>query len=54
MVSLDQFYTRPEVAQQCIQSFSRFYSWDLFDIVLEPSAGTGSFYNLLTRKEIWM
>lgn len=42
---LDKFYTIPSVAETCIASVGRLYPWD-WDLVVEPSAGNGSF---LTR-----
>jgi hypothetical protein len=44
---MDQFYTRPEIARDCIQTLLQHMSFDDYDIILEPSAGQGSFYNLL-------
>ena len=49
--SLDQFYTKPEVAAACWGYFTDIlpslncYMSDMFFV--EPSAGTGTFYNLL-------
>ena len=49
--SLDQFYTKPEVAAACWKHFTEILSTlnrspnDLF--FLEPAAGTGAFYRLL-------
>ena len=49
--SLDQFYTKPEVAEACWEHFTNTLSTlnlslsDLFFI--EPAAGTGAFYELL-------
>lgn len=45
---LDQFYTKPEIAKQCVQNIKENYNfW------VEPSAGNGSFYNFLpTNKRI--
>jgi len=42
-MALDQFYTKPEVAQQCWVTISHLNP----DLWIEPSAGTGSFYSLL-------
>lgn len=40
---LDKFYTKPEVAKQCIEDVWKIREdWGL---VVEPSAGNGSFYN---------
>ena len=52
--SLDQFYTKPEVAIACWQHFTETLSTlnlrldDLFFV--EPAAGTGAFYELLPLK----
>jgi len=39
---LDKFYTKPDIALKCI---SKIKNWDNWDLVIEPSAGNGSFYN---------
>ena len=44
---LDQFYTKPDIAKLCFSYVEKFYTIKNFDVILEPSAGTGSFYNLL-------
>lgn len=44
---MDQFYTRPEIAATCVDELLQYVSFDDYDIILEPSAGQGSFYNLL-------
>lgn len=44
---LDQFYTNPAYAQQFLNVISQTIDLDSYDHLLEPSAGTGSFYNLL-------
>ena len=53
-VSLDQFNTLPEVAEYCWDSFQKFLKKDKVVLgnykIIEPSAGTGSFYNLLPKK----
>ncbi len=43
MANLDQFYTNVDVAKTCLSGII----FDDYDVVLEPSAGSGSFYNLL-------
>ena len=43
----DQFYTNPTIAQKCWSIVMNKYNLSMFDIILEPSAGEGSFYNLL-------
>jgi predicted RNA methylase len=50
---LDQFYTDPVYAEQFLIKIGQTVDLDQFDHLLEPSAGTGSFYNLLdTNKRI--
>mgnify|MGYP006100237281 CR=1 FL=1 len=46
-ISGDQFYTKSEIAKECLDKLSEYVDVNLFDIIIEPSAGTGSFYNLL-------
>ena len=41
---LDKFYTRPEIANQCLKTLGTQYKWTDWDLVLEPSAGNGSFF----------
>lgn len=48
---LDQFYTDPAYAQQFLDTVKQHVDFEKFDHVLEPSAGTGSFYNLLDKKK---
>lgn len=48
---LDKFYTIPEVAQSCIDELTKRYGWN-WDLVIEPSAGSGSFYNLLPHPKL--
>ena len=40
---LDQFYTNSDMAQKCIDTIDV----TKYDIVVEPSAGMGAFYNLI-------
>lgn len=41
--ALDKFYTKPEVALQCL----RHLDLDSYDVVIEPSAGSGAFSSLI-------
>lgn len=41
----DKFYTKPEIALECIKKAEPFI--DTNDVVIEPSAGNGSFFNQL-------
>lgn len=38
---LDKFYTKPEIVKMCI---SRIKDWSVWDLVIEPSAGSGNFF----------
>jgi len=53
-ISLDQYNTSPEAAEYCWKSFQKFLKKDKVILnnykIIEPSAGTGSFYNLLPKK----
>lgn len=48
---LDQFYTNPDYAKSFMSVIDQEIDLDAFDVLLEPSAGTGSFYNLLDEKK---
>lgn len=52
-VSLDQYNTLPEVANYCWKSLQKFLKKENVILknyrIIEPSAGTGSFYNLLPK-----
>ena len=43
-MKLDQFFTTPEVAQECIQLIDNL---DKYETIIEPSAGNGSFSKLI-------
>ena len=43
---LDQFYTDLNIAKQCIDSIDI----TKYDVVIEPSAGAGAFYNQINHK----
>ena len=49
---LDKFYTRPEIVDQCCVDIVKLYNWSHWDLVVEPSAGSGNFLDkiLTTRK----
>jgi 16S rRNA A1518/A1519 N6-dimethyltransferase RsmA/KsgA/DIM1 with predicted DNA glycosylase/AP lyase activity len=40
-VELDKFYTKESIAKKCIDSIDI----DSYDLIIEPSAGGGSFFN---------
>lgn len=43
---LDKFYTIPSISEKCLASIGSLYKWSEWELVIEPSAGNGSF---LTR-----
>jgi hypothetical protein len=50
---LDQYYTNPEYAKSFYNTILSNVNVNDYDIILEPSAGTGNFYNLFdTTKRI--
>ena len=42
---LDKFYTIPTIAKQCIDKVGELYDIANYDLIVEPSAGSGSFLN---------
>ncbi|MCK5103104.1 MAG: hypothetical protein KAR17_09820 [Cyclobacteriaceae bacterium] len=54
-IDLDQFFTRPDVAKKCWKAFCDYIIADGGDITkykfVEPSAGLGSFYDLLPKNK---
>jgi hypothetical protein len=55
-VGLDQFFTQPKIAKKCYDSFIDIVKRDNVNIedyiFVEPSAGSGSFYDLLPNHKI--
>lgn len=48
----DQFYTNPEYAKACIDRVNYYFGLSSFDLCIEPSAGTGSFFKNLPKNSI--
>lgn len=44
-IELDKFYTKPHIAKKCLE----YIDLSIYDFVIEPSAGSGSFYNLINH-----
>jgi len=40
---LDKFYTIPAISEKCLNTIGTKYDWSRWDLVVEPSAGNGSF-----------
>jgi hypothetical protein len=52
---LDKFYTLPEYAKKCIDKTCELYDIARWDLIIEPSAGNGSFFNQIqSDKKIGM
>lgn len=50
---LDKFYTIPSISEKCLSSIGSRYKWNDWDLVIEPSAGNGSFFTRIpTAKKI--
>ena len=50
---LDKLYTITEISNKCIYIIGTKYNWDTWDLVVEPSAGNGSFLTKIpTSKKI--
>jgi len=50
---MDKFYTIPEISAKCIHTIGTKYDWCKWDLVIEPSAGNGSFLSQIpTEKKI--
>jgi len=52
---LDKFYTIPSIVDKCITILQTKYNWDKWDLVIEPSAGNGSFLTKIpSEKKVGM
>lgn len=50
---LDKFYTIPSISEKCLTSIGYRYNWSNWGLVIEPSAGNGSFFTKIpTSKKI--
>lgn len=49
--NLDQFYTNSNIAESCYQKVCEVININDYDVLLEPSAGTGSFYKLFPENK---
>lgn len=46
---LDKFYTKPEIAGYCVTLFKKYFNLTKNDLIIEPSAGNGSFLESLNK-----
>jgi hypothetical protein len=50
---IDKFYTIPTISEKCLNRVGERYEWSTWDMVVEPSAGGGSFFTRIpTIKKI--
>jgi hypothetical protein len=49
---LNKFYTNPEIAKDFVEIINTYYPLDQFDLIVEPSAGDGSFLNHLPENTV--
>ena len=50
---LDKFYTIPTISEKCLERIGSIYKWSEWGLVIEPSAGNGSFLTRIpTAKKI--
>lgn len=53
MKNVDKFYTIPAISEKCLNRIGERYAWPTWDMVVEPSAGGGSFFTRIpTIKKI--
>ena len=48
---LDKFYTLPEYSKKCINKTCELYDIEIWDLIVEPSAGNGSFFNQIPSEK---
>jgi predicted RNA methylase len=48
--TIDKFYTKSDVAKDCLEIFQRKIEYTIEDIWIEPSAGNGSFSKIMKEK----
>ena len=51
--SLDKFYTKSDIAKKYIDKTYELFSTVKWDIIIKPSVGNGSFYNILFDKYLF-
>jgi hypothetical protein len=44
---LDKFYTVPAIAEKCLSRIGGHFPWSMWDLIVEPSAGNGSFLHAI-------
>ena len=48
----EQYYTKEQVAEYCVNLTNRQFKLNTFDLIIEPSAGTGSFIKALDKQNV--
>lgn len=49
---LDKFYTNPKIARDVVDIIQQHFPLEQFDLIVEPSAGNGSFLSILPENSI--
>lgn len=49
---LDKFYTHPDVAKKFVNKINEMFSFDRYDMIIEPSAGSGNILQYLPSNSI--
>ncbi len=47
--TIDKFYTKKEIVDKCIKSIKKYIDFDNNDLIIEPSAGNGSFIEKIKK-----
>ena len=47
--TMDKYYTKPSVVKECIEHIQKYIQFNKEDLIIEPSAGNGSFINDIKR-----
>lgn len=48
---LDKFYTNPDIVDMCLTEFNKHYTFNEFDLIIEPSSGNGNFLLKLPKNK---
>ena len=48
-LSLDKFYTNPDIVKICYDAIKKHLDINKNDLIIEPSAGNGSFINIIKK-----
>ena len=49
---LDKFYTHPDIAKKFVDEINKMFPLDQYDLVVEPSAGSGNILQYLPENSV--